>query len=141
MSRIKTLAAPIIAGAILASGGVALGCGTAQAAAYNGACGAGYSVIDHHDLEGGTIYLAYNNGTNCVITIRNQSGSPIHMMAQIELNTDSSTNRIDQGNYTTYAGPRYIYAPHTCVSWGGQIQPPPPYQGGNAWDAVDSHCG
>jgi hypothetical protein len=141
MASGKSVAASLAAAAVFAGGGVMLGSGNAAAASYNGACGAGYSVIDHHDLDGGTIFLTYNGGWNCVVTVRNQPGAAIHMMAQIERNTDTSTLQIDQGNYTAYAGPVFVYAPQTCVTWGGQIQPPPPYQGGNAWTQVGGHCG
>lgn len=128
----NAIAVSVAATAALAGGAVALGSGTAAAASYNGVCGAGYSVIDHADLQGGTVFLTYKDGWNCVATVRDQPGAAIHMMAEISSSADPSNIHIDQGNYTTYAGPVYVYAPHTCVTWGGQIQPPPPYQGGNA---------
>jgi opacity protein-like surface antigen len=139
MNSMRSIAAAALSLTALAGGAVALGAGTASAASYNGACGAGYAVIDHQDLLGGTTFLTYNsgNGTNCVVTVRDQPGAPINVMAGIGL--DMNHMQEDNGNYTTYAGPKYQYAPHTCIEWEGRIQPPPPYQGGNFF-IKGGHC-
>lgn len=107
--------------------------GTAQAATYNGACGAGYGVIDSHNLGSkGTIFLTIKNGTNCVVTIRNNPGSPVYMDARISL--ADAPWKDDPGNWTTYAGPVYQYAPNQCIDWAGEIT-------GTYWQELGTHCG
>jgi len=103
-------------------------------AAYNGVCGAGYSVIDSHGVSGGTVYLTFNasNGRNCVVTIRNTPGARVHMCAEVSLAGDIWN--IDCGDYTTYAGPVYVTAPHQCIDWGGSI-------GDSTFTEFGTHCG
>jgi hypothetical protein len=110
--------------AALTAGTVAVTAAPAQAAAYNGACGSGYSVIDkmHVQSDRATVYLTYNNGWNCVVTITNTPGKREYMSAAIELSSSRGDGWIeDKGYYTKYAGPVYVYAPNECVDWGGQI--------------------
>ncbi|WP_329459855.1 spore-associated protein A [Streptomyces sp. NBC_01497] len=98
----------------------------AQAAApatYNSACGSGYSVIDTLPITTlGHVYLTYNasTGYNCVVTVRNTSGSAVPMNAWIS-RSDATTDTIDKGNFQTYAGPVYVHAAGTCIDWGGLI--------------------
>ncbi|WP_433709542.1 hypothetical protein ACQP2U_24015 [Nocardia sp. CA-084685] len=139
MKKSKILAAFIATSAALTVGGVALGSGSASAATYNGVCGPGYSVIDHHDLDGGTIFLTYNNGWNCVVTVRNQPGQAEKMLASLNIFGSSDKHR-DSGWYTTYAGPVFVNAPHQCVDWGGGITPPG-YENGGVWNVIGGHCG
>lgn len=103
-------------------------------AAYNGACGSGYNVINSHSLPGGTVYLTYNNNTgkNCVVTVRNSPGSPILMCAGV-MRTGGTWNP-ECGNFTSHAGPRYVYAPNACIDWGGKIK-------GSDFYAHRVHCG
>lgn len=104
-------------------------------ASYNGVCGAGYGVIDSMGVSGGTIYLAYSSATgdNCVVTVRNTPGATESMGADVSLDSSPYWNQ-DSGNYTTYAGPVYVYAPHACIDWGGWIGSSSNYQ-------YDVHCG
>jgi hypothetical protein len=115
--------------------GLLTGTGTASAATYNGACGSGYSVIDQHSLVGGTIFLTYSNSTenNCVVTVRNTSGTAVPMNAWIRV-SGTTTWIQDPGSYTRYAGPVYVHAPGRCIDWGGGI-------GASSWTAYSSHCG
>jgi len=109
--------------------------GLSPAAVYNGVCGSGYAVIDSLGVIGGTVYLTYNsgNGNNCVVTVRNTPGTAVPMCAWIETSSGGGFSE-DCGNYTTYAGPVYLHAPHVCIDWGGSI--------GNSSSAqFDSHCG
>jgi hypothetical protein len=97
-----------------------------SSAAYNGGCGSGYFVVNGGSLPvtGGTIYLTYNNSTgyNCVVTVRNTPGSRVQMCAKVSLAGQPWTDQgTDCGNYTTYAGPVYVHAPHTCIDWYGSI--------------------
>jgi len=118
--------------------GLAATAGPAQAAAYNGACGAGYRVIDSMSVGGtgtGTAYLTYNNGWNCVVTVSNTPGQRDWMSAQIELSNGGDWIE-DEDYYTKYAGPVYVYAPSACIDWGGTVG----YKG-LVWLQWDDHCG
>ncbi|MFB7666387.1 spore-associated protein A [Kitasatospora sp. NPDC056138] len=121
-----------------ASAGLLIAPTTASAASYNGVCGSGYAVIDHYDLGSyGTMYLTYNssNGNNCVVTVRNSPGAKLWMTAGVKRSgTDWSTTTTDAGSYSTYAGPKYVYAPGSCIDWGGQIN-------GVGQDFYNTHCG
>lgn len=104
-----------------------------SAASYNGVCGSGYAVIDSHALTGGTVYLAYNRSTgyNCVVTIRNTSGTRISMNAKVSRAGQPWIS--DPGQFTTYAGPVKVHAPHACIDWGGEI-------GTSKFYEYNSHC-
>ena len=108
----------------------------AQAAAYNGACGSGYGVIDGMSIVGkGTVYLTYNRSTgkNCVVTIVDNPGRRRYIAARISL--AGAPNWIqDADNYTTYAGPVYVSARDRCIDWGGTIEDLGRYQ-------YNVHCG
>ncbi|MET8052756.1 spore-associated protein A [Streptosporangium sp. NPDC005286] len=109
----------------------------ASAATYGGQCGSGYSVVNQRTITGkGTVFLTYNsaNGNNCVVTIRNTPGTAVSMFAGIARQSDPAWGAVDEGNYTTYAGPVYRYAKGSCVTWGGAISGT--YAGGE-----DTNCG
>jgi hypothetical protein len=114
--------------------------GAVTPATYNNACGAGYIVKETLPLTGGHVYLTYDssNGYNCVVTVRNSPGAATHMIAAIRLSyTESSPPGnwvIQDGNYTTYAGPVYLHAPGHCIDWYGQI-------GTAQATEYNSHCG
>ncbi|WP_329459451.1 spore-associated protein A [Streptomyces sp. NBC_01497] len=93
------------------------------AAAYNNACGTGYGVVNSAPIGStGTVYLTYSAKTkkNCVVTVRTKPGTAVHMTASLGLGSHTA-DVVDQGNYTTYAGPVYLSAPAQCVSWRGEI--------------------
>ncbi len=71
----------------------------------------------------GTVYLTYNasNGKNCVATIRNSPGTAADMSAWIYV-SDTEEYDEDYGQYTSYAGPTYVYGKGHCVDWGGHIK-------------------
>ncbi|MFF1422787.1 spore-associated protein A [Streptomyces sp. NPDC058280] len=95
------------------------------AAAYNGACGSGYSVVNSARVNGyaATVYLTYNASTkkNCVVTIRDTSGAAKTMWAGIERTDDVLSYVVDMGEYTSYAGPVYLSAGGSCVTWRGGV--------------------
>ncbi|MFD0571706.1 hypothetical protein ACFQ0T_23910 [Kitasatospora gansuensis] len=100
------------------------------------ACGSGYYQIDHHAL--GTvadIYLFYNGSSNCAVTWkRNPNGTTRYdLRVHIERQSDLQTAP-DAGYYLYYAGAVELYAPNTCISWGG-------YAEGISWSSGWSHCG
>jgi hypothetical protein len=95
----------------------------AAAVAYNNACGAGYGVVNSAPIGSqGTVYLTYSSTTrkNCVVTVRAKSGAAVHMVASIGYGSHTH-DAVDDGTYTTYAGPVFLYAPGECVSWRGEI--------------------
>jgi hypothetical protein len=56
------------------------------------------------------------------------------------LNGQSINGHVDGGQDEYYAGPKYIYAPHECIAWGGGATRP-----GSSdtqfWISPASHCG
>ncbi|SCK51001.1 hypothetical protein [Streptomyces sp. WMMB 322] len=112
----------------------------APKAAYNGACGAGYSVVNSAGIADlGTVFLTYNSrtGKNCVVTVRNAKDDPIHMAASVRVLLDDEETRpvVDEGEFTSYAGPVYVAegAGH-CIEWSGVIGDEEYYNSG-------SNCG
>ncbi|MEU4693828.1 spore-associated protein A [Actinoplanes sp. NPDC023714] len=137
MPRRTTAAAAVLA---ITAGTLGLTAGPAQAASYNGACGSGYRVIDSMKVGGttagtGTAFLTYNNGWNCVVVVSSTPGTRDWMSAQIA-RSDGGDWIEDEGYYTQYAGPVYVYAADTCVDWGGTVD----YKG-MVWLEWDDHCG
>lgn len=97
---------------------------TDTVAAYNGACGSGYTVVDHADVSDlGTVFLTWSEATgeNCVVTVRATPGAAVPMVAFVEQTANPSVGEKDSGQYTTYAGPVYVAARSACVTWGGTI--------------------
>ncbi|MER8018203.1 spore-associated protein [Streptomyces griseoluteus] len=111
---------------------LALGAGTALAAPASAApnatpqqvCGSSYRTVNSAAVGSlGTVYLTYNasNGKNCVTTIRNSPGTAVEMSAWVYV-ADTGQGDDDYGNFTSYAGPTYVYGKGHCVDWGGQIK-------------------
>ncbi|MFI8231007.1 spore-associated protein [Streptomyces sp. NPDC085900] len=110
---------------------LALGAATALAAPASAApnttpqkvCGSAYKTVNSAAVGSlGTVYLTYNasNGKNCVATIRNNPGTAVDMSTWIYVpDTDQGAN--DFGQYTSYAGPAYVYGKGHCIDWGGSI--------------------
>ncbi|OEU86207.1 hypothetical protein DB35_01345 [Streptomyces abyssalis] len=101
--------------------------GAAPKAAYNGACGAGYSVVNSAGIADlGTVFLTYNarTGKNCVVTVRNETGDPVHMSASVRVLLDDEETEpvVEEGEFTSYAGPVHVDegAGH-CIEWSGVI--------------------
>ncbi|MFG2191528.1 spore-associated protein A [Streptomyces sp. NPDC048639] len=110
----------------------------AATAAYNGVCGSGYKVVNSSPVGGvGTVYLTYNatTGKNCVVTLRNTTGSPMYIVAYLGVLDDGASEPVmDEGEYRSYAGPVYAYGRGLCVEWGGVI---------GTWETFNtgSNCG
>ena len=126
----KRLAA--LAGVVsVATASLALSPTPANAATYTatGLCGSGYTTeVAEMEILGGSVYLMYNssNGYNCVVTIKTANVGTATPTAAV-LGTKegavlepSTWQEHDSGNYKYFAGPVYVYAPHTCVYWGGE---------------------
>lgn len=110
----------------LVAGATVMGA-TAASAAPNvtpqGVCGSAYKTVNSVPVGSlGTVYLTYNskNGKNCVATIRTSPGTAKDMSTYIYV-PDTDEWAGDSGNYTSYAGPAYVYGKGHCVSWGGNI--------------------
>lgn len=97
-------------------------------------CGSGYSVIDSQVLgTAGRVYLLYNSGTNCVVTIKHTNvGTPTSTSAFLE--PQGSSRSTDSGSFRYYAGPVKRSAPGICVRWGGST-------GGRSYTSPFEHCG
>ncbi|MEU1072713.1 MULTISPECIES: spore-associated protein A [unclassified Streptomyces] len=109
---------------------------TAQAASYNGACGAGYSVVESAPIgNAGTVFLTWNGsvGKNCAVAVRNTSGPAVWMETYITRTADW-TGATDSGYFTTYAGPVYINGRNTCIAFSGTI-------GSESATRGPGHCG
>jgi hypothetical protein len=109
-----------VAAACVVLGIVALAPATAHAAAYNGKCGAGYSVVSSFNITGGTVYLTHQGYTACAITIRNTPGARKRMSVWLR-GESADPWKNDPGNYTTYAGPIYFNT-FGCADYGGSIE-------------------
>lgn len=108
--------------------------GPAQAASNpytpTGVCGAGFGVIDHHELRAGgvqlgTVYLLYKASTarNCVVTIKQRGvGKKTPTAAFLQKQGGKGAGKLDYNRFAYYAGPRKVTAKHTCVRWGGGIK-------------------
>jgi hypothetical protein len=133
-TKLKTIGLGGVVAAAAIAGTVVMTPGVANAATYNGVCGSGYVVIDHANLSTlGTVFVTYNSSTgkNCVVTVRNNPGTRLPMTAEVSLAGDPWI--IDSGNYTTYAGPKYVVARNQCIDWGGSIE-------NVGFVELDSHC-
>ncbi|MFC4852073.1 M23 family metallopeptidase [Actinophytocola glycyrrhizae] len=96
-------------------------------------CGSGYSVIDSAALTGGRVYLLYNSGTNCVVTMKTSNlGRATAVSAFLE--PQGGSRATDSGSYGYYAGPVRKSAPSVCVKWGGSV-------GGSSYTSPFEHCG
>ncbi|NLU72535.1 spore-associated protein A [Streptomyces sp. HNM0575] len=120
-----TASAATSAGATSAT--AAAGAEAAPKAAYNGACGSGYSVVNSAGIADlGTVYLTYNaqTGRNCVVTIRNAKDDPIHMAASVRVLKDGEETEpvVEEGEFSLYAGPVYVdEGSGHCIEWSGVI--------------------
>jgi hypothetical protein len=116
-------ATAVLASAVAGTAVLAPQASAATRAAYNGVCGSGYKVVNSAPIgQKGTVYLTYNsaNGKNCVATIRANPGKAKYMSTYIYV-PDTDEWAGDSGNFTSYAGPGYVYGKSHCVSWGGNI--------------------
>ncbi|MGW5619161.1 spore-associated protein [Streptomyces sp. NPDC003877] len=136
------IARSVLAGSAVAA--LSLGTMTALAAPASAApnttpqkvCGSGYKTVNSAAVGSlGTAYLTYNsaNGQNCVATIRTNPGTAVNMSAWVYV-PDTEDSDYDEGVFTSYAGPTYVYGKGHCVDWGGSI--------GNTYVQVyGSNCG
>jgi hypothetical protein len=117
--------------AATAVGALAVGGTTALAAPASAApnttpqkvCGSAYKTVNSAPIGSrGTVYLTYNatNGKNCVVTIRSNPGTRMDMSAWVYV-PDTDQGADDQGSFTSYAGPAYVYGKGHCVDWGANI--------------------
>lgn len=99
------------------------------------ACGGGsYHVIDSHAYGSSAVtYLLYNGSTDCVVTWKTgAAGNTAWLRAVVQ--AYGSPGKVDADYYRYYAGPVKVYAPGTCIMWGGSY--------GSQWyESPWEHCG
>ncbi|WP_406341737.1 spore-associated protein A [Streptomyces sp. NBC_01578] len=112
----------------------------ASAASPTAVCGAdgySYSVVASSSVKfssgtvAGTVYLMYSsgNGKNCVVTVKTSyKGTATFTTAQLII--QNGNTYVDQGNYTSYAGPVRGSAAGKCVKYWGSINTGPDGQAG-----------
>lgn len=93
-------------------------------------CGGGYWPDSNgvYGIGGGTIYVSYNGSTDCAVLMKTVDvGTPTATMVYIGLGDGSGGgyggsrgDGMDNGNFTTYAGPVYVYAPGVCIEVAGE---------------------
>lgn len=141
-NAVLTAAAALVAGAgLIAAAGPASAASSAEPApraAYQGECGAGFTVVNSAAIADlGTVYLTYSKadgGSNCVVTKRNTTGEAVHMSAHVALADDPDNSVVDEGEFTSYAGPATVIGTiGQCVQWGGEID-------GQKYDNPGSNC-
>lgn len=95
-------------------------------------CGSGFYQIDSARLGAkGTVDLAWNGGSNCVVTRKFASvGTASATSAYLE--PQGASRSTDSGNFTHYAGPVKAASPN-CVKWGGAVE-------GTAYNSPSEHC-
>lgn len=109
----------------------------ASPTAVRGADGDSYSVVASSPVKfssgtvAGTVYLLYSsgNGKNCVVTVKTSyTGTATVTTAQLII--QNGNTHVDQGNYTSYAGPVRGSAAGKCVKYWGSINTGPDGQAG-----------
>ncbi|MEV0642112.1 spore-associated protein [Streptomyces sp. NPDC050619] len=104
-------------------------------------CGSSYQTVNSAPIGSqGTVYLTYNsaNGKNCVATIRTNPGTARDMGAWVYV-PDTDEYAQDYGQFTSYAGPAYVYGKAHCVDWGGHIDNVYVYVTGSNCAALTEH--
>ncbi|MGV9270221.1 hypothetical protein ACWDRR_36860 [Kitasatospora sp. NPDC003701] len=149
---IKKHLATILAATVLAGGFVGLSAGTAQAYPRVNKCGSGYNfkqswnITDNHmaGLVGFIdIYYHSGNGHNCAIARGNDATVTGQHLIGVAIRRSGDSNWIQDGpgqNYTSYAGPVYVYAMGSCIDFAGELS----YNEftGNGLEVYSSkHCG
>ncbi|MET9777590.1 spore-associated protein [Streptomyces sp. NPDC006367] len=137
MMNSRSLAATAALAAVAVGGATALAAPASAAASVTPqtVCGSGYRTVNSAPIGSrGTVYLTYNavNGRNCVVTIRNTTGTAVDMSAYIYV-PDTEQRDGDYGRYRSYAGPVRAYGKGHCVDWGGSI-------GGVSVHVTGSNC-
>jgi hypothetical protein len=129
----KRVIATVMAACIVTLFGVTPGTASAAANPYTptGVCGSSYyernsMPVQYSGATWGRVYLMYSNTTrkNCVVTLKSSYvGTKTTTTAWIEARNGAVG--IDEGNYAYYAN-SYVYAPGSCVWYGGYV-----YSGAN----------
>jgi hypothetical protein len=89
-------------------------------------CGAGFWPDSNgvFNIDGGTIYVSYNGYTDCAVLIKTVDvGTPTPTMVYVGPNGyggNQNNDGMDNGYFTTYAGPVYVDAPGECIEVAGE---------------------
>ncbi|MET7692033.1 hypothetical protein ABZT06_29310 [Streptomyces sp. NPDC005483] len=141
---------------LLTAGLICLSAGQADAMSRVNYCGSSYGFLKSWAIKDGwypnptvgyiDVYYNSSNGNNCVITRANDSevGGANHIIAGIR-KSGSSTWKLDgnNSNYTSYAGPLYVYAAGSCIDIYGELNYTSGGTGAGGGRTVyeDVHCG
>ncbi|MEU1804531.1 MULTISPECIES: hypothetical protein [unclassified Streptomyces] len=134
-------ATAVLASAVAGSVVLAPSASAAAKAAYNGACGSGYKVVNSAPVGSqGTVFLTYNSakGKNCVVTVRNSAGAAKNMFAYLYVNGSDEPQQ-DSGLYKSYAGPIYDTGRGKCIDWAGGIDNQATYTYGSNCGSLTAH--
>jgi hypothetical protein len=108
--------------------------------------GAGWALIDHHELinnftdqDFGVVTLYYGNGYNCAATTKHVAVGVLTNASAFVCRKNDGACVIKSGDATGRVWTAPLYAPTTCVKWGGGVsddtiwrvlyQPDPPNWG------------
>ncbi|WP_034263975.1 hypothetical protein [Actinospica robiniae] len=124
-AKALALAGTFAATALVAAAGPAQAASASTAASI---CGSGFWADASYSLPGGIIYVSYNGSTDCAVLMKTVNvGTPTWTKAYIGLDGRPGTgyggnqgDGMDDGQFTTYAGPVYVYAPHECINAAGE---------------------
>ncbi|MEU3827541.1 spore-associated protein A [Streptomyces sp. NPDC029080] len=119
-----TAAVGVSAVAFLALAPQASAAPAAAKAAYNGACGTGYKVVNSTPVgDTGTAYLTYSSATgeNCAVAVRHVTGDAVPMELFIRRSDSEIYDDYDGGDFRSYVGPVHVRAAGSCVDWWGSI--------------------
>lgn len=126
---LRARALPTTVASVLAAAVTAAPASAANPYTPAGVCGAGYRVIDRHDVTGpkggvlGTSFLLWNGGTkkNCSVMIKRRAVG-VATWSEASLARKGGRYMADDGFYRYYAGPLYVRAPGQCVIFGGRMR-------------------
>jgi hypothetical protein len=92
---------------------------TAAKVCNSGGHGSGYYLQRSSKFTGGTVYQMYNSsGYNCVTTLKTADvGKKTKVFSTLTRKDGQSAT--DNGSFTYYAGPVYVYAKGQCVKYQG----------------------
>jgi hypothetical protein len=100
-------------------------------------CGSSYSEIDRFDTTYVDVILMWNGTNNCAVALKRGSAAGTSTRTGVFLEAQRGGYDEDEGSFTWYAGPVYVYGVGRCVIWGGYTKNPGIY--GNE-DKSWSHC-
>ncbi|WP_086838628.1 hypothetical protein [Amycolatopsis kentuckyensis] len=130
MSKVRTMAMGVAAAAALTcalAASPAAQASTALSAPTTTCGGAGWTLIDHQDLISpfgenyGVVTLYYGNGYNCAATTKRVAVGVLTNASTFVCRKNDGKCLIKSGDATNRVWTGALYAPTTCVKWGGGV--------------------